>query len=74
MIDIVRKISGLDPKIDHNSEDLKEIIRTKSDTNKLKKILGDFSYTPLEIGMSKTFEWAKSPEIKSNLEKWVASV
>jgi UDP-glucuronate 4-epimerase len=74
MIDIIRKISGLDPKIDHNSEDLKEIIRTKSDGNKLKKILGDFSYTPLEIGMSKTFEWAKSPEIKSNLEKWVASV
>jgi UDP-glucuronate 4-epimerase len=74
MIDTVRKISGLDPKIDHNSEDIKEIIRTKSDTNKLKKILGDFSYTPLEIGISKTFEWAKSPEIKSNLEKWVASV
>jgi hypothetical protein len=64
----------LDPKIDHNSEDLKEIIRTKSDGNKLKKILGDFSYTPLEVGMLKTFEWAKSPEIESNLEKWIASV
>ena len=74
MINIIRKISGLDPKIDHNSEDLKEITRTKSDANKLKKILGDFSYTPLEVGMSKTFEWAKSPEIKSNLEKWIASV
>ena len=74
MINIIRKISGLDPKIDHNSEDLKEITRTKSDANKLKKILGDFSYTPLEVGMSKTFEWAKSPEIKTNLEKWIASV
>jgi UDP-glucuronate 4-epimerase len=74
MIGIVEKISGSKVKIKQSGENIKEITKTKSNSDKLKKILGEFSYTPLEAGMSQTFDWAKSPEIEKNLEKWITSV
>ena len=74
MIRIVEKISGLKVRIKQNIENIKEVTKTKSNSDKLKKFLGEFSYTPLEEGMSQTFGWAKSTDIKKNLEKWITSV
>ena len=74
MIRIVEKISGLKVRIKQDIEIIKEITKTKSNGDKLKKILGEFSYTPLEEGMSKTFNWAKSADIKKNLEEWITSI
>jgi UDP-glucuronate 4-epimerase len=74
IIGIVEKISGTKVKIKQNIEDINEIKKTKSNGDKLKKILGQFTYTSLESGLSQTFDWAKSPEIKKNLERWIASV
>ena len=74
MIGIIEKISGLKVKIKQSSENIKEITKTKSNGDKLKKILGEFSYTPLEAGLSQTFEWAKSADITQNLKLWIASV
>ena len=74
MIGIIEKISGLKVKIKQSSENIKEITKTKSNGDKLKKILGEFSYTPLQAGLSQTFHWAKYADITQNLKLWIASV
>jgi UDP-glucuronate 4-epimerase len=73
MISIIEDISGLKVKLDQTPRYIKEIAKTKSNSEKMKKILGNFSYMPLQTGISQTFDWAKSTDVKNNLESWIKS-
>lgn len=58
----------------HGPSDLNDVSETNADTKYLVKLIGRHPSTTLEEGISQVIKWAKSPEVRSNLNSWTKSV
>ena len=63
LIEILKSVSGVDPKVKHKPPRKGEIIRNYIDNSKARKILGFVPKVKLEEGIREVFEWFKKQEL-----------
>ena len=74
LIKITEEISGNKPKIKVSNNDPLDSLETLASSTKLRKKINFVPETNLEVGIQKTFEWAKSISPSANLKHWAESV
>ncbi len=74
LIKIIEEISGTKPEINVSSNDPRDSLETLASGDKLRRKVNFVPETNLEIGIQKTFEWAKSISPSNKLKYWAESV
>lgn len=76
MVDLIKAIEDVsEAKITFKTgaSDSSDLLRTEADRRYGERIFGPLPYTELSEGISKFYEWASEPQIRSNLNTWIES-
>lgn len=61
-------------KFDHSEFNVNDVEGTHAETSYLYSLTGNRPSTSLQEGLINAIEWAKSPDVRNNLHRWVTSV
>jgi len=74
LLDQVSTLSGRNVEFDRTSANSNDVKRTMADANYLQTLIGTKPSIPLETGIARVVDWARNPEVTSQLASWVQSV
>lgn len=57
LIEIIKTITNSEPQIDYLEQKNYDVLNFVLDINLIKKIIGDYNFTPLHLGIKSTFKW-----------------
>ncbi len=73
LMEISENLSGAQTSFTQLAENKSDVIQTMASTLYLENLIDWKPSTSLELGMSNTFQWANSSDIKLRLSDWIAS-
>ena len=73
LIHQVQQISGRKLDISIKQSNPSDSQKTVADNSYLKLLIGETSFTPLEVGLENFYSWMKSPGVFEHVENWVKS-